>query len=147
MTDMTVDSLVESLSQLEKAAGGPANRNPRLGIKNAIKFLEKYRGKRVDQLASELRASKPKQRSAQSQQMASPTVVNLHVGALKRAGTSKTAFSEALQRLKADSSARLIELKQIVHEYAGDRSSFRSKTVGYGIIDQAFDDRWKLDNR
>lgn len=147
MTEMTVDALIASLTQVEKAATGRADQNPRAGLRHAIKFLDKHRGATVDIMVKELRANKPPKPSKPPTESVRLNVVNLHLEALRRAGTNKSEFDLAFENLKGDTKARLPEVKQIVRDYAGDKSSFRSKPVGYGILEQAFDDRWKLANR
>lgn len=145
----TVATLLDELSRIESQLPGPANRNPRSGFKATIKFLERYRSSSVDGLANSLAAAK-KAASARKPRKTQPLrsdLVARHTQALKAAGTNSDQFSIALNAVRSDGKVRLLELKSIVREYTGDTSSFSKKDVGFGMIEQVFDQRWKLAHR
>ncbi|MEO0606981.1 MAG: hypothetical protein AAFY82_02040 [Pseudomonadota bacterium] len=70
-----------------------------------------------------------------------------HLDSLEQVRSSSGAFENALADLERDKQVRLTELKAIVAAYTRDSSSFSKKAVGYGMIRQAFDQRWKLHMR
>lgn len=142
-----VRDLTADLSRIEQTLPGPASRNPRLGFRKTIAFLEKYDGMSVEQLQSKLAVPKktiPKKSSVSSLRRQK---VDQYVNLLQSAGLSVLDFNEAFNSMKSDKQVRLLELKAIVAEYAKNKSSFSKKDVGYGIIQQIFDQRWKIGTR
>ena len=139
--------MLENLKRVEAELSGPANRNPRSGFKSTISFLEKNQNCSLDELVSLLASKKKKKPVTRSKAPLRQKKVELHVTALKEAGTQLSRFEQAIAELKGDKQVRLQELKVIVREYAQDISSFTKKDVGFGIIAQAFDQRWKLFSR
>lgn len=144
----TTEDLVAILKQIEAATPGAAARNPRLGLKNTIKFLEKQAQGDVEALIKHLSMQKQKAPPARrSPPKVRADVVQRHNQALEAAGENAAMFETAVEALKSDKQVRLIELKEIVASYTGTKQSVSSKPKGYGMIEQSFDRRWKLANR
>ena len=74
-------------------------------------------------------------------------VVKRHMDALQAVGYDSAAFDHVLANIEADKDVRLTELKQIAEAYIGAAQRFKTKTLGLQIIEQTFDQRWKLEMR
>lgn len=141
-----VQDVIRDLKRIESELPGAASRNPRLGFRKTIQFLEQQQDLTVDGLARLLAESKPKSKPKKPLILRNKKVIQ-HVQALDSARTSSGKFERAIAELESDTQVRLAELKAIVAAYTNDSSSFSKKAVGYGIIRQAFDQRWKLNMR
>lgn len=119
---MTIDDLLVLLRRLEKVAprSKPAARG---SLTKAIAVLAPHGGKSVDALISEWGAPKTaaKPRKAAKSVALRQDVVDRHVQALRSvsAGGEFAAARAALEALKADKSARIAELRAILHRATG----------------------------
>ena len=154
--NMTIETLLESLTQIEQAAPGTAAKSPRAQLLKTISFLNEHRGRTIDQLVADLQAQKPPPKvpkvgkGSESPKAKKPKlpvqmdVVEQHIANLKISEASLNDFADALAALQADKKVRIDELKEIARGYSGDASVIKTKAIALGVIQRAFDSAWNL---
>lgn len=147
-SDLTLSDMVQALERLKEAMPGAATKNPKLGVSKTIEFLKKADSDNFEAFISQLeekKAAAPVRKRAP----ATPKldVVDEYVRLLKAADTRNTEFESILAKLKSDRKVRLLELKHITAAYTGATATAKSKAKLFDVIEQVFDQRWKLAHR
>lgn len=152
MLSQSIADLRATLSAIEQAVGGAASKAPRSQILKTIAFLDEHSDQSVEELVAKFEAAKPppkvkapaKARATKPKLPVQMQIVEEYVSHLTLAERALDAFNALMDKLKADKSVRLDELKLIASTYSGDRTSLKSKVTALGVIQRAFDTRWTL---
>jgi len=146
--NLSQKDLISGLNRMAIAARRPVSKTLHAGRDKSLAFLKRGATLELDHFVNEL-GSGPKTMSqiTKPDQALRKEVVERHTKALTAAGYDTVAFEGALSGIKADRQVRLAELKHIAEAYIGAAQRFKSKTVGLKIIEQTFDQRWKLETR
>lgn len=145
---LSVDEVVETLERLKAAMPGATSKNPKLGVTKTIDFLKKAETASFEHLIQKLQLQKEsspvRKRAAAT---ANPAIVEDYLQRLKQAGTKNSEFESTVAEMKSDRKVRVIELTQIATVYTGAKPSAKSKAKLFDVLEQVFDQRWKLAHR
>lgn len=145
---ISLAELIAALERIARVAPGGQSRNPRAGLDATLTFLNQAPtatvDEWVDQLSAQARTGVAVDKPQSSVRI---EVVEHHISALNTAGFESAAFETALSSLRGDPKVRLIELRAVAEAYIGAKPRFQSKPLGLKIIEQTFDQRWKLATR
>ncbi|MEO1323203.1 MAG: hypothetical protein AAFV59_09380 [Pseudomonadota bacterium] len=146
--NLSQKALISGLTRMAEAAGPPVNNNSSARRDASLAFLKRTPSLEFDHFLDKL-SSGPKTMSQTTKPKSElrEDVVKRHSDALKTAGYESKAFESALSNIETDREVRLLELKHIAEAYIGAAQRFKTKTLGLKIIEQTFDQRWKLEMR
>lgn len=146
--NLSQKALISGLTRMAKTAGQPSKAGLRAGRDKSLAFLKRTPSMELDQFVDQL-SSGPKTMSQTPDPGSAfrEDIVKKHIDALNGAGFDSAAFEAALAGVETDRDVRLIELKHIAEAYIGAAQRFKTRTLGLKIIEQTFDQRWKLEMR
>lgn len=146
--NLSQKDLISGLTQMALAAGSSSKKTLRGSGDKSLAFLKRTPSLELDQFVDQLSSgAKSMSQSFEAGKDLRDIVVKQHTDALKAAGFNSAAFEDALSNIESDRRVRLIELKHIAQAYIGATQRFKSKALGLKIIEQTFDQRWKLEMR
>lgn len=146
--NLSQKDLILGLNRMASAAERPSQKAPSGARDKSLGFLKRTPPLQLDHFVDQLDPGpKTMSQTTKSGQAIREDVVKRHTDALKAAGYDSAAFDRVLANIEADKDVRLSELKQIAEAYIGAAQRFKTKTLGLQIIEQTFDQRWKLEMR
>ena len=73
--------------------------------------------------------------------------VRHHVAQLRNAGTNRSSFDQAMDKLKSDNALRLADLTEIAHQYSSSVTKYKSIASAHQDISKAFIRQARFENK